>query len=174
MTFCRYVPPRPWLVCVHIWHFAPHSLPPSPLQVQVEAKTTANATVRIGHTMSRFNLFRNTNCDQFRPIVTNSDQCNLSRKTHWEKDVVYLCQFPLCPSGKARVLEYISYKGVHCTIFKSFNPASPPFHSLYKVKNPVRTISPFALKLETWLRLAGIKWETTWYNWILFFTWYNE
>jgi len=43
------------------------------------------------------------------------------QKTHWEKDVVYLCQFPLCPS--------------------------------------VRTISPFALKLETWLRLAGIKYE---------------
>jgi len=43
------------------------------------------------------------------------------QKTNWEKDVVYLCQFPLCPS--------------------------------------VRTISPFALKLETWLRLAGIKYE---------------
>jgi len=43
------------------------------------------------------------------------------QKTDWEKDVVYLCQFPLCPS--------------------------------------VRTISPFALKLETWLRLAGIKYE---------------
>jgi len=43
------------------------------------------------------------------------------QKIDWEKDVVYLCQFPLCPS--------------------------------------VRTISPFALKLETWLRLAGIKYE---------------
>lgn len=42
-------------------------------------------------------------------------------KKDWEKDVVYLCQFPLCPS--------------------------------------VRTISPFALKLETWLRLTGIKYE---------------
>ena len=38
-------------------------------------------------------------------------------KKDWEKDVVYLCQFPLCPS--------------------------------------VRTISPFALKLETWLKLTG-------------------
>lgn len=43
------------------------------------------------------------------------------RKPDWEKDVVYLCQFPLCPS--------------------------------------VRTISPFALKLETWLRMNGIKYE---------------
>jgi len=43
------------------------------------------------------------------------------QKKDWEKDVVYLCQFPLCPS--------------------------------------VRTISPFALKLETWLRLTGIKYE---------------
>jgi len=42
-------------------------------------------------------------------------------KKNWEKDVVYLCQFPLCPS--------------------------------------VRSISPFALKLETWLRLTGIKYE---------------
>jgi len=42
-------------------------------------------------------------------------------KKDWEKDVVYLCQFPLCPS--------------------------------------VRTISPFALKLETWLKLTGIKYE---------------
>jgi len=42
-------------------------------------------------------------------------------KQNWEKDVVYLCQFPLCPS--------------------------------------VRSISPFALKLETWLRLTGIKYE---------------
>lgn len=40
---------------------------------------------------------------------------------HWQQDMVYLCQFPLCPS--------------------------------------VRTISPFALKLETWLRLAGVKYE---------------
>jgi len=43
------------------------------------------------------------------------------QKKDWEKDVVYLCQFPLCPSD--------------------------------------RTISPFALKLETWLRLSGIKYE---------------
>jgi len=43
------------------------------------------------------------------------------QKRDWEKDVVYLCQFPLCPS--------------------------------------VRTISPFALKLETWLRLTNIKYE---------------
>jgi len=43
------------------------------------------------------------------------------QKTDWERDVVYLCQFPLCPS--------------------------------------VRTISPFALKLETWLRLSNIKYE---------------
>jgi len=42
-------------------------------------------------------------------------------KQDWEKDVVYLCQFPICPS--------------------------------------VRSISPFALKLETWLRLTGIKYE---------------
>lgn len=42
-------------------------------------------------------------------------------KKDWEKDVVYLCQFPLCPS--------------------------------------VRSISPFALKLETWLKLTGIKYE---------------
>ena len=39
------------------------------------------------------------------------------QKKEWEKDVVYLCQFFLCPS--------------------------------------VRTISPFALKLETWLRVSG-------------------
>ena len=38
-------------------------------------------------------------------------------KKDWEKDVVYLCQFPLCPS--------------------------------------VRSISPFALKLETWLKITG-------------------
>ena len=43
------------------------------------------------------------------------------QKRDWEKDVVYLCQFPLCPS--------------------------------------VRSISPFALKVETWLRLANIKYE---------------
>jgi len=43
------------------------------------------------------------------------------QKQDWEKDVVYLCQFPLCPS--------------------------------------VRTISPFSLKLETWLRISGIKYE---------------
>jgi len=43
------------------------------------------------------------------------------QKPNWEKDVVYLCQFPLCPS--------------------------------------VRTISPFSLKLETWLRITGIKYE---------------
>ena len=43
------------------------------------------------------------------------------QKIDWERDVVYLCQFPLCPS--------------------------------------VRSISPFALKLETWLRLANIKYE---------------
>ena len=43
------------------------------------------------------------------------------QKRDWERDVVYLCQFPLCPS--------------------------------------VRTISPFALKLETWLRLTNIKYE---------------
>ena len=43
------------------------------------------------------------------------------QKSDWERDVVYLCQFPLCPS--------------------------------------VRSISPFALKLETWLRLANIKYE---------------
>merc|ERR1712142_927538 len=43
------------------------------------------------------------------------------QKRDWEKDVVYLCQFPLCPS--------------------------------------VRSISPFALKVETWLRLTGIKYE---------------
>jgi len=43
------------------------------------------------------------------------------QKSDWERDVVYLCQFPLCPS--------------------------------------VRSISPFALKVETWLRLANIKYE---------------
>lgn len=43
------------------------------------------------------------------------------RKADWVKDVVYLYQFPVCPS--------------------------------------VRTISPFALKLETWLRMAEIKYE---------------
>ena len=43
------------------------------------------------------------------------------QKADWSRDVVYLYQFPLCPS--------------------------------------VRTISPFALKLETWLRLSGIKYE---------------
>merc|ERR1711997_443611 len=43
------------------------------------------------------------------------------QKRDWEMDVVYLCQFPLCPS--------------------------------------VRSISPFALKVETWLRLANIKYE---------------
>ena len=43
------------------------------------------------------------------------------QKRDFERDVVYLCQFPLCPS--------------------------------------VRSISPFALKLETWLRLANIKYE---------------
>jgi len=53
-------------------------------------------------------LFRN----QSKPSLQKSD---------WERDVVYLCQFPLCPS--------------------------------------VRSISPFALKLETWLRLANIKYE---------------
>merc|ERR1719378_918078 len=42
-------------------------------------------------------------------------------KKDWEKNVVYLFQFPLCPT--------------------------------------VRTISPFALKLETWLKLTGIKYE---------------
>ena len=42
-------------------------------------------------------------------------------KQGWERDVVYLCQFPLVPS--------------------------------------VRTISPFSLKLETWLRVAGVKYE---------------
>ena len=40
-------------------------------------------------------------------------------KKDWEKNVVYLFQFPLCPT--------------------------------------VRTISPFALKLETWLKLTGTK-----------------
>jgi len=43
------------------------------------------------------------------------------KKPDWKQDVVYLCQFPLCPS--------------------------------------VRSISPFAIKLETWLRVAGIKYE---------------
>jgi len=45
----------------------------------------------------------------------------LLMKPDWKKDVVYLCQFPVCPS--------------------------------------VRTISPFALKLETWLRMNNIKYE---------------
>merc|ERR1711936_689949 len=43
------------------------------------------------------------------------------QRPDWERDVVYLCQFPLCPS--------------------------------------VRSISPFALKLETWLRVNKIKYE---------------
>merc|ERR1711936_1145119 len=43
------------------------------------------------------------------------------QRPDWERDVVYLCQFPLCPS--------------------------------------VRSISPFALKLETWLRVKKIKYE---------------
>jgi len=43
------------------------------------------------------------------------------QKSDWSRDVVYLYQFPLCPS--------------------------------------VRTISPFALKLETWLRVSNIKYE---------------
>jgi len=41
------------------------------------------------------------------------------KKQDWEQDVVYLFQFPLCPS--------------------------------------VRSISPFAIKLETWLRMTGIR-----------------
>jgi len=43
------------------------------------------------------------------------------KKQDWEQDVVYLFQFPLCPS--------------------------------------VRSISPFAIKLETWLRMTGIRYE---------------
>ena len=43
----RHALPCPWLVFVHIWCFAPHSLPLTSLQVQVEAQTSANAAVRI-------------------------------------------------------------------------------------------------------------------------------
>ena len=42
----------PWLVFVHIWHFAADRLPRSPLQVQAEAKASPKATVGIASKLS--------------------------------------------------------------------------------------------------------------------------
>ena len=55
---------------------------------------------------------------QIRP---RDNVAGMLHRPQWERDVVYLVQFPTAP---------------HC-----------------------RTISPFALKLETWLRAAKIKYE---------------
>ena len=79
-TFFRNAFSGSGLVPLHIRIGASLCLIAPPLQVQIETKTCQKTSVRLFQTSSAVDL-------------------KTFRKTDWEKDVVYLCQFPLCPSG---------------------------------------------------------------------------